>query len=290
MGMSERYAFAAGRLGRQAAEVATAEPVVSGAKRPLLLWFNGTTQGSVSPLACRARQYFDIAESSACIDLVPTEIESLDPKILCFDFDYPDRKRLRGLQHIKRQHASILVLMLTTEHSEALAVWAFRARVWNYLVKPVPLAELDLNLQRLVEITSATRTIAPSVLPPEQDVPEDVPFDSHCAKQTLLPAIYFIKSHYHRQLRVDEIAAVCSMNSATFSRAFRSTFGMSLKEYVVNHRINEARRMLRRPRASITDIAYATGFSDHSYFDRVFKAHVGVTPSAYARSMGHLED
>ena len=187
--------------------------------------------------------------------------------------------------------ADMLMLMFTTAHSEALAVWAFRARVWNYLVKPVLAEELDLNLQRLAEIASASRATAPSVLPPDQEVPEDVPAETpRCTRQTLLPAIHFVKRHYNKKLRIEELAAICGMSSGTFSRTFRSTFGMSFKEYIANHRIGEARRMLRRPRASITDVAYATGFSDHSYFDRVFKAHVGVTPSEYARGMGQHED
>ena len=107
-------------------------------------------------------------------------------------------------------------------------------------------------------------------------MPEDVPAETpRCTRQTLLPAIHFVKRHYNKKLRIEEVAAICGMSSGTFSRTFRSTFGMSFKEYIANHRIGEARRMLRRPRASITDVAYATGFSDHSYFDRVFKAHVG---------------
>lgn len=291
MGYSARDAAAGGRSHRERPGGLTAKSADYRVGRPVLLWFNGTMQGSASQFACHAGQYFQVAECPVCIELLPSEIERLNPRILCFDFDFPDRKRLRAMQCIKQQHASILVLMLTTEHSEALAVWAFRARVWNYLVKPVPLAELDMNLRRLSEITSADRTTAPSVLPPEQDVPEDVRVeDSRCAKQKLLPAIFFIKSHYHRALRVEEIAAACGMSGGSFSRAFRATYGLPVTEYVVNYRIGEARRMLRRPRVSITDVAYATGFSDHAYFDRVFKAHVGVTPSTYARSTGHLED
>lgn len=57
--------------------------------------------------------------------------------IACFEFDYPDISGLSVLSDIKRDFASVPMMMFTKQHSEALAVWALRARVWNYFVKPV---------------------------------------------------------------------------------------------------------------------------------------------------------
>ncbi len=65
----------------------------------------------------------------------------MQPRVLCFDFNYPDRERLAMMQAVKRTHPSLPLLMLTIEHSEALAVWAFRVPVWNYLAKPVAVSE-----------------------------------------------------------------------------------------------------------------------------------------------------
>ncbi len=62
-----------------------------------------------------------------------SEIARVRPRVLCFDFDYPDRERLRVMQAVKQTHPGLPLIMLTIEHSEALAVWAFRVPVWNYL-------------------------------------------------------------------------------------------------------------------------------------------------------------
>ena len=56
-----------------------------------------------------------------------------DAQILCFEYDYPDAAGLRKLQEVKRYFPHLPVIMLTLQHSEALAIWAFRTQVRDYL-------------------------------------------------------------------------------------------------------------------------------------------------------------
>ena len=255
-----------------------------GGDKPLLLWFGCASSTDKAQLRSHAARHFEVAECPPCLDLAPSQIERVKPRLLCFDFDFPDRKQLRVMQNLKRRFMRLPVLMLTLAHSEALAVWAFRTRVWNYLVKPVPLDEFDLNLRALVRISAASRAHGSSVLPPEQDVPEQIPARvPQSAEQALLPAVYFVERRYHTRFGVSDVAALCGMNHHAFSRAFQTAFGMPFKQYVTRHRIREACRMLRQPHASVTDVAHAVGFTDHSYFDRVFKAQLGTTPGSYKR-------
>src|SRR4051812_29342829 len=69
--------------------------------------------------------------------------------VVVFDFATPSRADLALLRSVKRRYTSVPILMLTEEHSEQLAVWAFRARVWNYFSKPVTLRELSGNLEQI---------------------------------------------------------------------------------------------------------------------------------------------
>jgi DNA-binding NarL/FixJ family response regulator len=52
---------------------------------------------------------------------VPETIRKTSPKLLCFEYDYPELSGLRALQQAKRDHAGLPILMLTEYHSEALA-------------------------------------------------------------------------------------------------------------------------------------------------------------------------
>jgi DNA-binding NarL/FixJ family response regulator len=79
-------------------------------------------------------QSFEVVQSEGT-RRIDDEITRHKPAALCFEFDYPDRERLLAMQSVKRSHPRLPILMLTLGHSESLAVWAFRARVWNYLVQ-----------------------------------------------------------------------------------------------------------------------------------------------------------
>ena len=77
-----------------------------------------------------------------------------------------------------------------------------------------------------------------------------------------------------------ELAKLSGMSRYQLIRTFRAATGMTPHAYQLNVRINQARRWLLSGR-EITDIAYRLGFADQSHFQRVFKAHTGVTPGFY---------
>lgn len=67
-------------------------------------------------------------------------------------------------------------------------------------------------------------------------------------------------------------------------RIFTKDIGMSPLEYMTSVRIDHAKKLLRenhRLHYTITEIAIASGYSDISYFSRVFKKHTGMSPKAY---------
>jgi AraC-like DNA-binding protein len=252
--------------------------------KPVMLWFDCVSTHHHRELRPRCAELFTIACSSRP-EQATQDIERLQPKVLCFDFDYPDRAGLRALQVTKREHMSLPVLMLTVEHSEALAVWAFRARVWNYLVKPIPEREFEENLRVLAQIARAKQRQTGAVARPEPGIPHEVPSrlpdDPHLS---LLPAISYIERHFNQRLSASEVAKLCGMSRFGFSRLFRSTFGVTFQDFLLRYRIAESCRLLRRPAASVTDVSYAVGFNDPSYFARIFKRYTGTLPSEYAGS------
>jgi AraC-like DNA-binding protein len=247
-----------------------------------MLWFDCTSTAHHPEPRGQCARFFDLVCSTRLAHAT-SEIERLQPKVLCFDFDYPDQARLGIMQKTKRDHMRLPVLMFTVEHSETLAVWAFRARVWNYLVKPVPVAELDENLGTLTQIVHAERRVARAVPRPDPGVPAQLPSNTRENAEALLrPAIYYIEKHFNERISAEAIARLCGLTRFRFSRLFHSVFGITFRDYVMSYRIGSACRLLRRPSVSVTDVAYAVGFNDASYFARMFKRCMGVLPSDYA--------
>jgi AraC-like DNA-binding protein/CheY-like chemotaxis protein len=255
--------------------------------KPLMLWFDCTSTAHRPEPRGQCARFFDLVPSTR-LTQAAAEIERLQPKVLCFDFDYPDQTRLGLMQKVKRDHMRLPILMFTVEHSEALAVWAFRARVWNYLVKPVLLAELDENLRTLTHIVHAERRVARAVTPPDPGIPGQLPSSTReGAEAVLRPAVYYIEKHFNEKISADEIARLCGLTRFRFSRLFHSVFGITFRDYLTSYRIGSACRLLRRPSVSVTEVAYAVGFNDASYFARMFKRYMGMLPSEYSDSGPH---
>ncbi|MGH8464494.1 MAG: helix-turn-helix transcriptional regulator, partial [Pseudomonas sp.] len=81
-------------------------------------------------------------------------------------------------------------------------------------------------------------------------------------------------------LPLAELAALAGMGRYQLIRAFRAATGLTPHAYQLNQRVNLARRWLRGG-TPVAEIAYRLGFADQSHFQRVFKAHTGITPGVY---------
>lgn len=66
-----------------------------------------------------------------------------------------------------------------------------------------------------------------------------------------------------------------------FSRVFRNECGTTFEHYLLDYRIAMAREMLIDADVAISQVAYAAGFNDPSYFGRAFRRMVGVSPKVY---------
>ena len=71
------------------------------------------------------------------------------------------------------------------------------------------------------------------------------------------------------------------MKRFAFSHSFHAVLGVTFREYVMKTRIGEARRLLTECGHPVTEVAFATGFTDGSYFARMFRRYTGVLPSEY---------
>lgn len=106
----------------------------------------------------------------------------------------------------------------------------------------------------------------------------------------VLRAPEFVRAHFHEKFPARDIAEFCGLSRFQFSRSFHTVFGITFREYLLRYRILEACERLQRSEQAVTEIAYAVGFHDGSYFARMFRRYTGVLPSQYARSHGRASD
>ena len=104
------------------------------------------------------------------------------------------------------------------------------------------------------------------------------------AQRLVRRAMAYVHEHYTEPLTRDDLAQHLSMNSDYLTHCFRTEVGMTPITYLNRYRVNKARVLLAESDMNVTEIAMAVGFSDSSYFGRVFRRQVGVSPDAYRRN------
>jgi AraC-like DNA-binding protein len=71
------------------------------------------------------------------------------------------------------------------------------------------------------------------------------------------------------------------LSSQRLARLTKRLFGLTPSQFITKSRIAAASRMLRDPAPSVSEIAHACGFCDHSAFTRAFRSAIGMTPSEF---------
>jgi AraC-like DNA-binding protein len=233
--------------------------------------------------------HFDIRRM-ANVDKLGDRLSREASDVVAFEFDYPDRDSLQLMLDLKNAHRSIPMIMVTLQHSEKLAVWAFRSKLVDFLVKPVPQVDIDRCYRMLLEMSEA-KAGQDARSPTQADVQFPIGISGTPANvdKAFLPAIYHVVQNFDQKIQNDEVANLCSMSPYRFSRGFKAVFGISFREYLIRYRLREACHLLKNVNASVTDVAFAVGFSDVSHFSKMFKRHFGVSPSDKLQGTGRDE-
>ncbi|MEV4754200.1 AraC family transcriptional regulator [Micromonospora sp. NPDC049559] len=93
----------------------------------------------------------------------------------------------------------------------------------------------------------------------------------------------YLRDNLASNVSLAELARVVHLSPYHLARSFTREFGLAPHAYLVQARINLARRLLLQA-TSVTEVAYRTGFHDPSHFTRHFVRVVGARPGQYARS------
>lgn len=97
----------------------------------------------------------------------------------------------------------------------------------------------------------------------------------------LLKFIKLLESSDHRDLRISLLAEEVKLSMDTLERLCRTVYGMTPKQIMMRTRLERACRMLEMTSDTITDIAIACGYFDHSAFSRQFKVVTKCTPQQF---------
>ena len=100
----------------------------------------------------------------------------------------------------------------------------------------------------------------------------------------LMPAIEYINSSYKKGITLRKLASICFLSENYFHYLFKSTFGETPINYILQMRMNEAISLLSNTNMSVKEIALEIGYYDAAYFIRTFSKYFGISPGRFRNS------
>ena len=91
----------------------------------------------------------------------------------------------------------------------------------------------------------------------------------------------YIRENCSEEISGTEIGAIFGYHPYYISSMLKERKGLTVKQYVTSYRMKMAKQLLAYTTASISDIAERCGFTDSSYFAKIFKAAEGISPKDY---------
>jgi two-component system response regulator YesN len=93
----------------------------------------------------------------------------------------------------------------------------------------------------------------------------------------------YVHAHYGDDLTRGDLAEIVFLNPDYLARLFKKETGISLGSYVIQVRIAAARHLLETTQHSVYTIANKVGYTNYSYFSKLFKQEVGLPPNEYKK-------
>jgi len=199
------------------------------------------------------------------------------PNIVIMDLLLPEVNGLTVIQEIRKflPHACITILSAYSDFSYAQKAISFQ--VFDYLLKPIKPTVFKETFLRMLKAANKNG----DAVPLKGDSIAEEPKDDR--QGFIEEAVAYINEHFREKLTLETVASKVYMNPKYFSHVFKKETGYAFTEYVTKLRIQHACRLLETTNFKAYRISLECGFSDPSYFNRVFYAQMNMTPQAYRK-------
>lgn len=92
-----------------------------------------------------------------------------------------------------------------------------------------------------------------------------------------------LHENLHGRIRLTDVARECGLSTSHFARSFKTSFGVSTHQWLIQHRIEHAKQLMMQTTLSLLEIAVQSGFNDQPAFTRTFQQFVGISPGRWRR-------
>ena len=111
--------------------------------------------------------------------------------------------------------------------------------------------------------------------------PELPTYEGGLPQRQLLKVLDYIDAHLGSEITLADLAALVDISQFHFGRLFKQSLGQTPYQYLLQQRIERAKRLLRQTDQPLVAIALECGFSSHSHSGQKFRQLTGITPKGY---------
>jgi AraC-like DNA-binding protein len=185
-----------------------------------------------------------------------------DVSIICLNDQKPCLDILRFLKSVR---PSLPVIVISNNSSEDFIISALRADAWDFFKEPADVADIVDSVRQALQF----------ILDGKWAVEIENP---------IWRAIKYINEHLKEHISLEETARACGMSVSCFQRTFKQEVGITFNKYVNSLRISKARQLLHENNKSMSEIAFACGYTNQYHFTRTFKKLMNTPPRSFRKS------
>lgn len=202
--------------------------------------------------------------------------------VMLSDIEMPQGNGLDLYEWVKTYYPAVECVYVTCHPEFEYMRRALQLGSADYILKPIDYAELDEVLAQLMERMRRQRRI--EAIPAEimQKASGD---EEEKAKSDVIGTVKrYVREHIQEDIYIADIAKQVFLNEQYLMRTFKKATGVSILEFITNERIWLAKELLSNTGYPINRVADMVGYGNYSYFTKIFKRNVGVTPQVFRQS------
>ena len=193
------------------------------------------------------------------------------PDIVLTDIMMPGIDGFELIEWIKTNSYNCEIIILTAYGTFEYARKALDFGVTGYLLKPINEAELkDLINKAIYNINQNSKQ------------PDHINAVNYSLPVRL--ACEYIEKNFQENINLNKISNYVSLSKNYFCNIFKKETGITIWDYLIKIRMEEAKRMLLDTGLKTYEVSERVGYDDPSYFGRLFKKYTGFTPIEFRDS------
>lgn len=211
------------------------------------------------------------------------------PSLIISDLMMPGMDGMELTANIKSDERTshIPVILLTAKSGQESRIDGLKTGADDYLTKPFSVEELTVRVRNLIELRKKLAERYRERIRVHVTSSEEMSLDD----KFLMKAKEIVEGNMEDVLfSVEKMAEEIGLSRTQLLRKLKALTGLAPNDFIRDLRLQKAAEMIRQKADTITQIGYAVGFNDQSYFSKSFKKEFGETPTEYAARVSQKEN